>query len=108
MTFFASLLGGYSYFLRSRLQRWFFFGAFGLVNSVMSQVVLHLFFGYSLGSFSNRVIFDFLYSITMRFAFFEMFRTRILASQFHWRPLFRWRALQDTSLAFKRVPVAFW
>jgi hypothetical protein len=103
MSFFASIFGGIVYFLMHRKNRWFYFVGFGIVNCAFCQALGSVLLPYSTEGFFQRIVFDSVYSATLRFGSFELFRRPILNTSFRLIPLFGWRLAQDFLLSAFRI-----
>lgn len=79
MTFFASLLGGPVYFFKKRWSRFLFFITFGAFNSVLGGCMSSFIRDGFMKIFPRRILFDFIYSGTLKFFTFEVMRSPILA-----------------------------
>ena len=66
MTIFASLMGGPVYFIKSRFNRFLFFGGFGSFNSVLSQCVSSVIRYGGIQIFLGRLVFDLIYNGTFK------------------------------------------
>jgi hypothetical protein len=95
MTFFASLLGGPVYFIRSGRYRFLFFLGFGTCNSLLSQGVVSFFRDGVMHFAAKRFYFDFLYNGTLKFILFETSRRPILKRRRSFVGVATVRSVQD-------------
>ncbi|MCX6117132.1 MAG: hypothetical protein NT027_06300 [Proteobacteria bacterium] len=105
MTFFASLLGGPVYFFKSRWSRFAFFAGFGAFNSVLGGCMSSIIRDGMIAILPLRVLFDFVYSGTFKFASFELLRSPILSRRSRPLRVGILRVTQDFFNTFFRVIV---
>ena len=79
MTFLLVFFGSVVYFFESRVARYVFFISFALFNSILAQGFLALFSKLDATYFSRRLIFDFVYSASLKFGSFEFIRKLFIA-----------------------------
>ncbi len=105
MTCIASLLGGPVYFFKRPRNRWLFFMGFGVFNSIFAQSILGVARGLPLFVDPKRVLFDLVYSGTLKFMMFEVGRGTIVRLR-HVKSIARVgivRVTQDFMMSMLRV-----
>lgn len=103
MTIIASLFGGPVYFFQKRVYRFLFFLHFGLLNSFISQVFSGLLRDGRFMFAGARLIFDVIYSGTIKYFIFERGREYIISFQQSITKIGGLRAFQDFLCTFFRV-----
>jgi len=103
MTIFASLMGGPVYFIKSRFNRFLFFGGFGCFNSVLSQCVTSIIRFGGIQIFVARLTFDLIYNGTLKYFIFELGRKKLANPKTSIKGLGAVRITQDFSTTCMRV-----
>ena len=107
MTFFASIFGSVVYFLSRALRGMFFFISFALFNSILAQGFLALFSKLDATYFSRRLIFDFVYSASLKFGSFEFIRKPLSSRFSSYRKMILIRNAQDIFMTIIKVKALY-
>ena len=107
MTFFASIFGSVVYFFESRVARYVFFISFALFNSILAQGFLALFSKLDATYFSRRLIFDFVYSASLKFGSFEFIRKPLSSRFSSYRKMILIRNAQDIFMTIIKVKALY-
>ena len=103
MTAVACMFGSVVYFFESRLERYFFFIAFGVLNSILAQTFINVFQLVSFDQFIRRLAFDFFYCASFKYVSFEFIRKPMANKFSSFKKMFVIRETQDLVMTIVKV-----